>query len=74
MYICYFDVRIPEDDPKNIETYRIVSEFYVKVYILIVVPFLYYQLQSSLMHGYKFSKYYFFSVWNKTLIHQSSEA
>jgi len=37
IYICWFDVRIPEDDLKNIETYRSVSEFYVKVYILILV-------------------------------------
>ena len=31
-YICFLDVKIPEDDLKNIETCRIICVFNVKVY------------------------------------------
>jgi hypothetical protein len=36
-YICLFDVRLPEDDLKKIETCWKISGQYVKVYILILV-------------------------------------
>jgi hypothetical protein len=31
-YICFFDVKLPEDDLKKVETCRSISELYVKVY------------------------------------------
>jgi len=30
-YVCLFDVKFPEDDPKKIETRRSISGLYVKV-------------------------------------------
>ena len=32
-YVCFFDVRLPEDDLKKIETCRNMSGLYVEVYI-----------------------------------------
>jgi len=39
-YVCLFDVRIPEDDLKKIETFRSIRGLYVKLYILMLVHLL----------------------------------
>jgi hypothetical protein len=39
-YVCLFDVRIPEDVLKKIETCRRIRGLYVKLYILMLVPLL----------------------------------
>jgi hypothetical protein len=36
-YVRLFDVRLPEDDLKKIETCRSISELYVKLCILVLV-------------------------------------
>ena len=38
--VCLFDVRIPEDDLKKIETWRSISGLYVKLYILMFLHLL----------------------------------
>jgi len=38
--VCLFDIRIPEDDQKKIETCQIISGLYVKLCILMLVRLL----------------------------------
>jgi hypothetical protein len=39
-YVCLFDVRLPEDDLKKIETCPSISGLYVKLCILVLVRML----------------------------------
>ena len=46
-----FDVQLPEDDLKKIETFRCVSVLYVKLYILILVYILALCIELSIKAG-----------------------